>query len=118
MRNPVIFLEVMKYRGSRYNKHPNTSGYFGSYSMDALAIALHCVYHTNSFIEAIEKCVNLRGDSDTTGAICGQIAGAIYGYQSIPEHLKETLGTWDHYEIALRAILLFDIEPKTKKNNT
>jgi ADP-ribosyl-[dinitrogen reductase] hydrolase len=28
---------------------------------------------------------NLGGDADTTGAITGQLAGAVYGYQAIPQ---------------------------------
>lgn len=46
-------------------------------SMDALAMALHCVHSTDSFSAALLKIVNMRGDSDSTGAVCGQIAGAM-----------------------------------------
>ena len=28
---------------------------------------------------------DLGGDADTIGAVCGQIAGAYYGYSAIPE---------------------------------
>jgi ADP-ribosyl-[dinitrogen reductase] hydrolase len=47
------------------------------FSMDALAMALHCVHTTDSFSAALLKIVNMRGDSDSTGAVCGQIAGAM-----------------------------------------
>jgi ADP-ribosyl-[dinitrogen reductase] hydrolase len=53
--------------------------YFGSYSLDGLYIALHTIYHTNSFSEAIFKAVNYGGDSDSNASITGQLAGAIYG---------------------------------------
>lgn len=56
----------------RASKQP---GYIGSYCMDGIAMALHCVWTTNNFIDAIMKCVNMRGDSDSVGSVCGQIAG-------------------------------------------
>lgn len=47
--------------------------------MDALAMALHTVWNTNNFKECAIMNANLGGDSDTVGAIAGQIAGAMYG---------------------------------------
>ena len=37
-----------------------------------------------SFEEAVTKAVNLGGNSDTVGAVTGQLAGALYGLESIP----------------------------------
>jgi ADP-ribosyl-[dinitrogen reductase] hydrolase len=34
---------------------------------------------------------NLGGDADTTAAIAGQLAGAVYGYAGIPERWLEKL---------------------------
>ena len=39
-------------------------------------------------VSQFAKChipVNLGGDADTIGAVYGQIAGAFYGYDAIPE---------------------------------
>lgn len=47
--------------------------------MDALAMALHTVWHTSSFFEVAIMNANMGGDCDTVGAIAGQIAGAMYG---------------------------------------
>lgn len=47
--------------------------------MDALAMALHTVWHTNSFKQVAMMNANMGGDCDTVGAIAGQIAGAMYG---------------------------------------
>lgn len=52
-------------------------------------MALHCVYSTTSFSEALIKCANLRGDSDSVCAVAGQIAGAFYGFQAIPKVHKK-----------------------------
>lgn len=48
------------------------------------AIALYCaVRHIGSMREAIIASVNHDGDSDSTGSVCGNIMGAIYGYKAI-----------------------------------
>lgn len=50
------------------------------------AIALYsAVRHIDSVEDAIIASVNHDGDSDSTGSVCGNIMGAIYGY----EHIKE-----------------------------
>ena len=59
--------------------------------MDSLAMALHIMYFTNSFKEAILKGVNLRGDADSVGSVIGQIAGAFYGLDSIPKEWIKTI---------------------------
>lgn len=49
------------------------------------AIALYCaVRHIDSVEDAIVASVNHGGKSDSTGSVCGNIMGAIYGY----EHLR------------------------------
>ena len=40
--------------------------------------------NSNNFEEAVIKAVNLGGNSNTVGAITGQLAGAMYGMESIP----------------------------------
>lgn len=83
----------------------NNSGYIGSYAMDGLSMALHCVYVTNNFTDALLKIVNMGGDSDTVGSIGGQIAGAIYGVDGIKPLWKHYVMKWDNKgEIPLRAM--------------
>ena len=51
---------------------------------EAWAIALYCaVRHVGSIEEALIAAVNHDGDSDSTGAVCGNIMGAIYGYEAM-----------------------------------
>jgi ADP-ribosylglycohydrolase len=58
----------------------------GWVALEAWAIALYCaVRHIDSVEDAIIAAVNHDGDSDSTGSICGNIMGVIYGY----EHIKE-----------------------------
>ena len=85
--------------------------------MDGLAMALHVLYTTNNFKEAILKGVNLCGDADSVGSIIGQIAGAFYGMDSIPEEWIKTVNNWDNNEISLRGYLLCHLEIKTNNLN-
>lgn len=59
--------------------------------VDSLEAALWCFHTTNSFEEAILRAANLGDDADTTAAICGQLAGAYYGYSNIPKHWLDKL---------------------------
>ena len=56
---------------------------------EAWAIALCCALrHADSPARAIAAAVNHDGDSDSTGAIAGNIVGAIHGYRALcAEHL-------------------------------
>ncbi len=55
------------------------------YCVASLEAALWCFFHTDSFEQAVLRAVNLGDDADTTGAIVGQIAGAYYGVEAIPQ---------------------------------
>lgn len=83
-------------------------GYVGSYAMDALAMALHCVHATDSAEAALLLAANLRGDCDTVAAITGQVAGAIYGAAALPAKWVALVERWDGGGgIAQRAHCLF-----------
>lgn len=59
---------------------------------EALAIALYCALkHFDSFEDAMIAAVNHKGDSDSTGAVTGNILGAAIGYEAIPQFYKEDL---------------------------
>ena len=51
------------------------------------------------------KAVNLGDDADTTGAICGQLAGAFWGESNIPQSLRSGLARVDMLEKALTGIV-------------
>jgi ADP-ribosylglycohydrolase len=72
----------------------------------SLEAALWAFHDANSFEEAILKAVNLGDDADTTGAICGQLAGAYWGEAEIPKTLKSGLARVDMLEKAPNGILM------------
>jgi len=61
------------------------------YVVSCLEAALWSFMRSNTFAEAVLTAVNLGNDADTTGAVCGQIAGAFYGLSSIPHEWLNVL---------------------------
>ena len=52
---------------------------------ETLAIAVYCaVKYEDDFEKAIVTSVNHNGDSDSTGAVTGNILGALLGYDALP----------------------------------
>ncbi|MCP2728723.1 ADP-ribosylglycohydrolase family protein [Limnofasciculus baicalensis] len=56
----------------------------GGYVIDSLEAAIWCFLNSTSYSEAVLKAVNLGGDTDTTAAITGGLAGIYYGVANIP----------------------------------
>ena len=52
--------------------------------VDILEASIWCIGNSKSFEEAVIKAINLGGNSDTVGAVTGQMAGAMYGLEAIP----------------------------------
>lgn len=55
------------------------------HALYALEAALWAFGSTDSFEACVLAAVNLGDDADTVGAIAGQLAGAVYGLEGIPE---------------------------------
>ena len=59
---------------------------------ETLGIALYCALkYQDDFSKAIITAVNHRGDSDSTGAVTGNILGALVGYDAIEDKWKQNL---------------------------
>jgi len=55
------------------------------YVADTLQTVFHHFFKGTSFEECLVGTVNQGADADTTGAICGMLAGAYYGREDIPK---------------------------------
>ena len=62
----------------------NGSGYV----LNALRIAFWAVLTRPTFEEAVVSAVMIGDDTDTNAAVTGALAGAIHGYQAIPERWR------------------------------
>lgn len=67
-------------------------GYYGAYVIDGMALALHVYSNSQSYEEAVTRMTLYNGDSDTTSAIVGIMAGAFYGKSAIPQVWQDTVG--------------------------
>lgn len=64
----------------------------GWVAQETLTIALYCcLKYQNDISKAIIVSVNHKGDSDSTGAVTGNILGALTGYDAIEEKWKKDL---------------------------
>ncbi len=71
----------------RKRNEVSVSGFY----KDTLELAMWAVANTSSFEDAVIQAVNLGDDADTVGAVTGQLAGAVYGENSIPDRWLERL---------------------------
>lgn len=63
---------------------------------ETLAIAVYCALkYENDFDKAMIAAVNHSGDSDSTGAVAGNILGAYLGLSKIPQKYKDNLELYD-----------------------
>lgn len=63
---------------------------------ETLGIALYCALkYQNDFSKAMIVSVNHKGDSDSTGAVTGNILGALIGYDAIDSKWKKDLELLD-----------------------
>ncbi len=77
----------------------NSSGYV----VDTLEASLWCVLNSSSYAEAVLKAVNLGGDTDTTAAVTGGLAGIYYGLENIPpEWIEQIARQEDIMDLATR----------------
>jgi ADP-ribosylglycohydrolase len=77
-------------RGSfRHREPPEIAG--TGYVVKSLEASLWAFHREGSFHEGCLMAVNLGDDADMTGAVYGQLAGAYYGEESIPESWRRKL---------------------------
>jgi len=87
----------------RKRKPPAIKG--SGWVVKSLEASLWAFHDAETFEEAVLRAVNLGDDADTTGAICGQLAGAYWGESGISESLRSGLARMDMLEIALAGII-------------
>lgn len=85
----------------RHRADIRSSGYV-AHSLEA---ALWCVGRTGSFADAVLLAANLGNDADTTAAITGQLAGALYGMAGIPDDWLGKLAWRERIEAMAEGLL-------------
>jgi ADP-ribosyl-[dinitrogen reductase] hydrolase len=91
-------------RGSYRHKQPPAIRGSG-WVVQSLEAALWAFHDAPGFDEAVLRAVNLGDDADTTGAVCGQLAGAYWGEAGIPEPLRSGLAGRDLIDKAIAGLI-------------
>jgi len=88
---------------SLYNtrEEVNNSGW----AVSTLQAALWAFETTSSFEEGMIAAVNLGGDADSIGAVFGQIAGAFYGFDAIPERWLSAVKDRENVNSLIEALI-------------
>jgi ADP-ribosyl-[dinitrogen reductase] hydrolase len=92
-----------KFRAVRQQHNP--SGYI----VDTVQAVFQSFFDTDDFRGCLIDVVNRGGDADTTGAIAGMLAGALYGLNEIPEVWLKTLDTNTRHACEMQAQALLAI---------
>lgn len=87
----------------RLRQPPEIQG--GGYVVRCLEAALWAFAGAADFRTAALRAVNLGDDADTTGAVCGQLAGARWGESGIPAKWRAGLAGRDLIEAVLRRLV-------------
>lgn len=87
----------------RQRRPPQIKG--SGYVVQSLEAALWALHDAADFREAVLRAVNLGDDADTTGAVCGQLAGAYWGETGIPAEWRDALARKDMIVQALSELL-------------
>ncbi len=89
--------KVLSIASGLYIEKPLDNINGSGYCIESLEAALWCFHKNDTFSDTVLAAANLGDDADTTAAIAGQIAGAYYGYNGIPEswlsklHMREKI---------------------------
>lgn len=76
------------------------------YCVQSLEAALWCFAKGGNFEETILLATNLGDDADTTAAIVGQLAGAYYGVNGIPQRWRDKLWQYEDIDNLARKLLV------------
>jgi ADP-ribosylglycohydrolase len=87
----------------RTRRPPEIQG--SGYVVRTLEAALWAFHDARDFREAVLRAVNLGDDADTTGAVCGQLAGACFGESGIPEAWRRELRGRDQIDPILERLV-------------
>ena len=77
-----LFGRILK---NNITDYPENEIESSGYVLHSLEASFWCFLNWNSYEETVLKAVNLGGDTDTTGAITGGLAGMYYGIENIPK---------------------------------
>lgn len=85
-------------------RRANPSGYI----VETMQAVFQALFDTDNFEDCLIDVVNRGGDADTTGAIAGMLAGALYGPSGIPWRWLHGLEKGTRHACEMQAMSLLD----------
>lgn len=83
-----IFMRLLKMNIAEYPEEEILSS---GYVLDTLEASVWCLMNRDNYADTLLTAVNLGGDTDTTAAVTGGLAGLVYLAQSIPQSWLDQL---------------------------
>ncbi len=80
-----------------------------AFIVETLQAVFQAFFETEDFQSCLIDVVNRGGDADTTGAIAGMIAGALYGREAIPKRWLKALDLSTRSACEAQAIALLEL---------
>ncbi len=87
---------MVKFPDFDYDIYPGKSS---AYVVETVQTVFHFLFSTTTFEACLIGTVNQGGDADTTGALVGMVAGAIYGVDGIPKRWMKRLDPQVYSEV-------------------
>ena len=103
--SPALHPEVAEVAEGSFRRKQPPEIVGSGYVVKSLEAALWAFHDAKDFREAVLRAVNLGDDADTTGAVCGQLAGAYWGESGIPQEWREGLARPEMIEHAVQGLL-------------
>ncbi len=97
----------------RRRRRENPSGYV----VDTLQAVFQALSDTGNFRDCLVDVVNRGGDADTTGAIAGMLAGALYGPDDLPVDWLAALDPDIHEACVHQAMALVQISGQRREES-
>lgn len=111
--NQIALDLIVRHPRFRFRPWPgNASGFI----VDTVQTVFDAFFNTGSFEECVVRVVNRGGDADTTGALAGQLAGALYGASRIPPRWLNKLDPRVHAAIRDQVNRLLKISALSDNN--
>ncbi len=85
---PIANELIARHRQFKFDPYPKRAS---GYIVDTVQTVLYHFFYTDNFEDCLVETVNRGEDADTTGALAGMLAGALYGAAAIPRRWRDKL---------------------------
>jgi ADP-ribosyl-[dinitrogen reductase] hydrolase len=103
-RGQALTAKIAAIMGGSWRGKPRSEIRASGCVVHTLEAAIWSVARTADFKNAVLLAANLGEDADTTAAVAGQLAGALYGLSGIPKHWQERVAWSDRIQTLAREL--------------